>query len=283
MKKEIIGAMVTPFNNQDEIDYIEVKKLLESYEKSGHSAVVVAGTTGEESALTSKEKIDLIKFVIMNTKLKIIVGVAENNTNKAIEQIEVLNTLNIDALLVTLPFYNKPPLRGVFLHFKKILQTSRHPVLIYNVPSRVGMSIDYQTIRKLLHISNKLIGIKECSNDFNLMALLKKNFPDFLVYHGNDTNFDKALAAGADGIISVSSILYAQDYKLLIEDYEDNFTNPILIDYLNFIGNLITFETNPIPIKYLLSINGYKSMNLRLPLVNLSLEGKRNLDLLKTK
>ena len=115
------------------------------------------------------------------------------------------------------------------------------------------------------------------------MTLLKKNFPDFLVYHGNDTNFDKALAAGADGIISVSSILYAQDYKLLIEDYEDNFTNPILIDYLNFIGNLITFETNPIPIKYLLSINGYKSMNLRLPLVNLSLEGKRNLDLLKTK
>lgn len=145
------------------------------------------------------------------------------------------------------------------------------------------MSIDYQTIRKLLHISNKLIGIKECSNDFNLMTLLKKNFPDFLVYHGNDTNFDKALAAGADGIISVSSILYAQDYKLLIEDYEDNFTNPILIDYLNFIGNLITFETNPIPIKYLLSINGYKSMNLRLPLVNLSMDGKRNLDLLKTK
>ena len=111
------------------------------------------------------------------------------------------------------------------------------------------MSIDYQTIRKLLHISNKLIGIKECSNDFNLMALLKKNFPDFLVYHGNDTNFDKALAAGADGIISVSSILYAKDYKLLIEDYEDNFTNPILIDYLNFIGNLITFETNPMAIK----------------------------------
>ena len=65
MKKEIIGAMVTPFNNQDEIDYVEVKKMLESYEKSGHSAVVVAGTTGEESALTSKEKIDLIKFVIM--------------------------------------------------------------------------------------------------------------------------------------------------------------------------------------------------------------------------
>lgn len=279
--KEIIGAMVTPFSDEDVIDYEEVKKLLKQYEDSGHSAVVVAGTTGEESALSIKEKIELINFVIKNTSLKVIVGVAENNTAKAIEQINIMNSLKVDAVLLSLPFYNKPPQRGIFLHLKKILSLTAHPIIIYNVPSRTGISIEYQTIKKLLHLSNKLIGIKECSNDFNLMTLLKKNFPKFLVYHGNDVNFDKALDAGADGIISVSSIVYAKDYQQLIDDYLEGFSNSVLVNYLNFIGNLITYETNPIPIKYLLLIKGYKSMNLRLPLVNLSLEGKRNIDLLK--
>lgn len=280
MLGKLIGAMVTPFNDYDEIDYQVVKQLLEQYEKEHHDAIVVSGSTGEDSSLSAKEKLELIKFVIANTKLKIIVGVIENNTAKALEQIEVLNALPIDAILVAVPFYNKPPQRGIFLHFKKILQFSKHPLIIYNVPSRCGVSIEYQTIKKLLHLSTKLIGIKECSGDFNMISLLKKNYPNFKVYYGNDTNFDKALDAGADGIISVSSILFGHDYLQLIEDYEDGFKNYMLINYLNCIGNLMSFETNPIPIKYLLLKHGFKSMNLRLPLIDLSFEGKKSLDMI---
>ncbi len=280
MLGKLIGAMVTPFNNLDEIDYAEVLKLIKQYEASGHDAIVVAGTTGEESSLTAKEKIELVKFVLKNTSLKIIVGVCENNTAKAIEQIDVLNALPISAILVSLPYYNKPPQRGIFLHYKKILQFSKHPLIIYNVPSRCGVSIDYQTIKKLLHLSDKLIGIKECSGDFNLISLLKKNFPNFLVYFGNDANFDQALEAGADGIISVSSIVFAHDYLTLMHDYQEGFKNYLLVDYLNFIGKTIMIESNPIPIKYFLSKKGYKSMNLRLPLVELSAEGKRCVDLI---
>ncbi|MCH5180733.1 MAG: 4-hydroxy-tetrahydrodipicolinate synthase [Erysipelotrichales bacterium] len=280
MHKELIGAMVTPFNNHDEIDYDEVKKLLDIYNSDGHDAIVVAGTTGEESSLSLKEKIELVNFALNNTNLKIIVGVVENNTKKAIEQIELLNSLPIYAVLVALPYYNKPPQRGIFLHFKKLLQASKHPIIIYNVPSRCGVSIDYQTIKKLLHLSDKLIGIKECSGDFNLIRLLKKNYPKFKVYYGNDKNFYKSLVAGADGIISVSSVLYAKDYIQLIKDYEDGFKNELLVEYLNLIGDLIAFETNPIPIKYLLSKHGFSSMNLRLPLVKLTLEGEKALDIL---
>ncbi|MCH5171774.1 MAG: 4-hydroxy-tetrahydrodipicolinate synthase [Erysipelotrichales bacterium] len=279
MKKELIGAMVTPFDDSDKIDYLEVKKLLDIY-KNEHDAIVVAGTTGEESSLSIKEKTELVNFVINNTNLKIIVGVVENNTQRAVEQIEKLNSLPIYAVLVALPYYNKPPQRGIFLHFKKLLQVSKHPLIIYNVPSRCGVSIDYQTIKKLLHLNNKLIGIKECSGDFNLIRLLKKNYPDFKVYYGNDKDFYKALTAGADGIISVSSVLYGKDYLQLMNDYDEGFKNELLIDYLNLIGNLIAFETNPIPIKYLLSKHGFKSMNLRLPLVKLTLEGERTLDII---
>lgn len=280
MAKELIGAMVTPFNNLNEIDYEEVQKLIKHYEETGHTGIVVSGSTGEDASLTSLEKIELIKYVINHTKLKVIVGVIENNTQKAIEQIEVLNALPIDALLVSVPFYNKPPQRGIFLHFKKILQLSKYPIIIYNVPSRCGVSIEYQTIKKLIHLSDKLIGIKECSKDFSFMALLKKNYPLFKIYYGNDVDFYKALSFGADGIISVSSILYAKDYLTLIDDFENNFKNELLLDYLNLVGELISYETNPIPIKYLLSKNGYKSMNLRLPLVKLTLEGEKALDLL---
>lgn len=280
MAKELIGAMVTPFNNLNEIDFDEVQKLLDSYEESGHTGVVVCGSTGEDSSLTSKEKTSLIKYVINHTKLKVIVGIIENNTQKVIEQIEVLNALPIDALLISVPFYNKPPQRGIFLHFKKILQYSKYPIIIYNVPSRCGVSIEYQTIKKLIHLSNKLIGIKECSKDFSLMALLKKNYPDFRIYYGNDTDFYKALTYGADGIISVSSILYGKDYRELINDFERKFKNELLVDYLNLIGDLISYETNPIPIKYLLAKHGFKSMNLRLPLVKLSLEGEKALNIL---
>lgn len=280
MQKELIGAMVTPFNSLDEIDYEEVKKLLDIYNSDGHSAIVVAGTTGEESSLSSKEKFELIDFVLKNTTLKVIVGVVENNTKKAIEEIELLNKLPIHAVLVALPYYNKPPQRGIFLHFKKLLQVTYHPLIIYNVPSRCGVSIDYQTIKKLLHLSDKLIGIKECSGDINLIRLLKKNYPKFKVYSGNDVDFYKALMSGVDGIISVSSILYGKDYLQLIKDFEDGFKNELLIEYLNLIGNLITYETNPIPIKYLLSKRGFKSMNLRLPLVKLSLEGEKALDII---
>ena len=279
MKKELIGAMVTPFDNNDEIDFDEVKKLLDIYNVE-HDAIVVAGTTGEESSLSLKEKIDLVNFVIKNTNLKIIVGVVENNTKKAIEQIEMLNSLPIHAVLVALPYYNKPPQRGIFLHFKKLLQVSKHPIIIYNVPSRCGVSIDYQTIKKLLHLSDKLIGIKECSGDFNLIRLLKKNYPKFKVYYGNDSNYYQALVAGVDGIISVSSILYGKDYLQLTDDFEVGFKNELLVDYLNLIGNLIAFETNPIPIKYLLSKRGFKSMNLRLPLVKLTIEGEKTLDII---
>lgn len=280
MSKELIGAMVTPFNNNDEIDYTEVLKLISRYEESKHDAIVVAGTTGEETSLTAKEKIDLIKFVCKNTNLKVIVGVVENNTQKAIEQIEVLNALPIYACLVAIPHYNKPPQRGIFMHFKKILQMSKHPIIIYNVPSRCGVSIEYQTIKKLLHLSNKLIGIKECTPDYNLIYLLKKHNPDFKVYLGNDTHLLKALDLNADGIISVSSILFGEDYRNLLDDYEDGFKNVLLGEYLDLIGNLISLETNPIPIKYLLKKKGFKSMNLRLPLVALSSEAIKSMEII---
>lgn len=280
MLGKLIGAMVTPFNDNNEIDYEEVSKLLLLYEKEKHDAIVVAGTTGEESSLNEEEKITLVKYVCEHTSLKVIVGICENNTEKAIKQVEKLNALPIQAVLISTPYYNKPPQNGIFLHFKKIAQISKHPIIIYNVPARCGVSIEYQTIKKLIRISKKIIGIKECSGDLNLICLLKKNFPEFLIYHGNDANFYKALCAGADGIISVSSILYGHDYLRLIEDFEEGFKNYLLVDYLNLIGNLMSYETNPIPIKFLLRKNGFKSMNLRLPLIELSIDGQRALEIL---
>lgn len=278
---KLIGAMVTPFNNDDEIDYEVVLELLKRYEDSGHSAIVICGSTGESTSLTIGEKIDLLEFCLQHSDLKIIMGICENDTKKAISEIELFAPYRPHGFLLVVPYYNKPPQRGIFLHFKKCALAANHiPIIVYNVPSRTCSHIELVTLKKLMKVNKNIVGIKEATNDFSFMASIKKALPKCLVYYGNDKDFLKALQSGADGIISVSSIIYGEEYKLLITDYDDGFINRLLADYLSFIGGLISLESNPIPIKYLLKKNGVGSMNLRLPLVELSGDNQRVMDIL---
>lgn len=279
---KIIGAMVTPFNELGNIDYEVVKELLLRYEKEGHEAIVLSGSTGENSSLTMGEKIDLLTFCRQNTRLKLIMGIHANSTNFAIEEIKTIKEYRPDGLLIVVPYYNKPPQGGIFLHFKKCSQAAgTTPVIIYNVPSRTGVNIEFQTIRKLAKSCKNIIGIKEASSDYSLMSLIKQNLPDFLVYSGNDAGFMKALKCGADGIISVSSIIYGKDYNTLIDDLKHGYENHLLSEYLDVVAGLLSVEVNPIPIKYLLSLHKFSSMNLRLPLIDISYEGRKCIDLIK--
>lgn len=282
MYGKLIGAMVTPFDSDNEIDYSVVDKLLLSYSKSGHSTIVIFGTTGECSSLSIGEKIDLLQHCQKQCEMKIIVGVCENDTKKAVDEITILESYKPDGFLVVVPYYIKPPQRGIFLHFKKCALAARKiPIIIYNVPHRTGVNVDLVTVKKIVKVNKNVVGIKEASNDYNFMKLMKENIPNFSVYYGNDKDFLLALQNNVDGIISVSSIIYGKEYNQLLNDFKDGFINHILADYLSFIGGLITFESNPIPIKYLLTLNGYESMNLRLPLLELSNEGKRLLEILQ--
>lgn len=280
MLGNLICAMVTPFDDNNRIDYECVLMLIKKIEENKNTALVVGGSTGEGHSLSINEKVELLSYVKKHTKINVIYAISHNNLDLIKEEIEIIKDYNPDYYLITVPFYSLPPQRGIYLFFKEISLISNKPIIIYNVPSRIGTSIDFMTLRKLIKSCPNIIGIKEASSDINLISLLKKNFPKFICYIGNDEYYYEALKAGADGIISVMSVLYGKEMQELYENYQEGYHHLLLDEYLKLISKLLKLETNPLPIKYLLKKEGFPSMNLRLPLVELSLENQRELDML---
>ncbi len=266
--KKIINALVTPFDDDNHIDYHEIDRLLLLAKENCNDALVVCSTTGEGTLLTQEEKIDCFKYVTNNTDLPCIYPINQMSFDGAKKEIELTKDLNFDTYLIVTPFYVKPSQEGLFIFFKELAKVS-YPkkIIIYNVSSRTGVNISYFTIRKLIKSSSNIVGIKECSSDFNLLKLLKANFPKFHVYLGEDSYFYEGLECNVDGFISVISILYGKMMKEVIEDYQVGFTNQITVSYLKLVCEIIFSYSNPIGIKSLLSRKGYSSMNLRLPLV----------------
>lgn len=280
MLGNLICAMATPFDDNNEIDYECVLMLIKKIEENKNTAIVVGGSTGEGHSLSIKEKVELLSYVKKHTKLKIVYAISHNNLDLIKEEMEIIKEYNPDCYLITVPFYSLPPQRGIYLFFKEISLISNKPIIIYNVPSRIGTSIEFMTLRKIIKSCPNVIGIKEASSDINLISLLKKNFPNFICYIGNDEHYYEALKAGADGIISVMSVLYGKEMQELYSNFKEGYHYLLLDDYLKLVSKLLKLEANPLPIKYLLKKEGFPSMNLRLPLVELSLEYQHQIDML---
>ena len=269
--EKLINALVTPFDDENKIDYKEVIKLLDLASNNCNDALVVGSTTGEGTLLDQDEKIELFKFVLNNTYLPCIYPINKMSLRASKKEIDLVKNLNFDTFLVVTPFYVKPTQDGLFLYYKELAKyVYPKKIIIYNVSSRTGVNINYFTIRKLIKISNNIIGIKECSPDFNLIKLLKTNFPTFKVYLGDDSYFYEGLEKNVDGFISVISIYYGKLMKEIIEDYHVGFVNQINISYIKLVCEIIFSSPNPIGIKYLLSKKGFESMNLMPPLVKLN-------------
>lgn len=276
----LISAMVTPFLESGEIDYACVSQLIKQMEETKHDSIVVAGSTGEGHSLSIEEKLALFQYVKSHTKLKVIYSISQNSILNLKKEMEQIDPLEPDGYLMVVPYYNLPPQRGIYLFFKEAASYTKRPIIIYNVPSRTNSHIEFTTLRKLIKSTKNIVGIKEASSDVNFISLLKKNFPQFLCYAGSDREFYSFISHGADGIISVMSILYGKEMRQLYDDYKEGYHALLLDDYLKLVAELLSLETNPIPIKYLLSQKGYPSMHVRLPLVELSSEFQREMNLL---
>lgn len=278
---KVINALVTPFDEQQQIDYACVDLLIKQAEEVGNDSLVIGSTTGEGASLSLNERLELYRFCKEHSKLKCLYAICHHNLIDAKKEIELALELKPDGFLIVTPFYVKAPQSGMLLYFKELAKTAKKtPIILYNVPSRTGVSLHFETIKKLLRSQKNIIGLKEASNDFSLIYLLKKNFPDFKVYIGDDRYIYECLKYQGDGIISVSSIIYGKEFQELISDYELGFNNLLLKDYLKLIAEVLSIETNPIPIKYLLERKGFPSMNLRLPLVKLEKTQAHKVDFL---
>ena len=268
-------AMVTPFNQDKEIDYDATEKLIEHLVTGGVDFLVVMGTTGESATLTDKEKRSLIKFVIKKNdgRLPIMLGIGGNDTNHIIEQIDDFDFDGIDAILSVTPYYNKPTQKGLELHFKAIAAQSELPIVLYNVPGRTGVNMTAETTLKLAHEVPNIIGIKEASGNLNQMSYILRDRPEnFLVLSGDDGLTLPQMAMGADGVISVVGNALPKRFSQMVKlAQQHNYVeaSKIHLELIEIIDSLFV-EGNPGGVKAALSILGIVDNNLRLPLAPIS-------------
>ena len=268
MLGRLLTAMVTPFDEKGEVDYQQAKRLAQALLKSGSQGVVVSGTTGECPTLTKEEKLRLFAEVKSTIGQGIVAGTGSYSTRESIELTREAERVGVDAILLVVPYYNKPTQEGLFQHFKAIAESTSLPCILYNVPSRTVTNLSADTAIKLSQIDN-IVGIKEASSNLEQIAkILQGTESDFLVYSGNDGDTLPILALGGYGVISVASHLVGNQIREMMERFLSAKIEEAAQLHRKLLPliNALFIVSNPVPIKYALNYVGFSVGKPRLPL-----------------
>ncbi len=268
----LLTAMVTPFNEKGEVDYPQAKRLASALLDSGSEGLVIGGTTGETPTLSHEEKVRLFAAVkeAIGNRGAVVAGTGNYNTAESIEFSREVEKVGVDGLLLTVPYYNRPPQEGLLRHFEAIAKSISLPCILYNIPGRTATNMTAATTIRLSRIPN-IVGVKEASSNFGQIADIIQNAEKgFRVWSGNDGDTLLVLALGGYGVICVISHLAGLQMKQLIESFLAGRTeeaSSIHRRLLPLNNALMTLSTNPIPIKYALNQVGFRVGPPRLPLV----------------
>jgi 4-hydroxy-tetrahydrodipicolinate synthase len=263
--------MVTPFDTRGKVDYAQARKLAKALLASGSDGLVVSGTTGESPTLTATEKLRLFEEIksAVSSKVTIVAGTGNYNTQESIELTKEAEKTGVDACLLTVPYYNKPNQEGLYEHFKAIAKATKLPCIIYNVPSRTITNMTAETTIKLSKIDN-IVGVKEASADFSQISRIIDGVDkDFIVYSGNDADTFPILGLGGYGVIGVITHLVGKQYKKMMDDFSAGKIEEAARLHRHFIPlvNTMFMIGSPMPIKYALNYVGFRVGKPRLPLV----------------
>lgn len=277
-----ITALITPFDENNKIDYNELHKLLDYQIENKTDGVLLLGTTAEAESLSDEEKINLVKDCIsyIDHRMKIIIGIISNQTEETIRLASLFDKFDFDAYLVITPYYIKTNVSGLLKHFIYIADNVTKPIILYNVPKRTGMEIPLDVIKALSYHPN-IIGIKDASgNTLFQQQIATFTNENFSLYGGDDALTLLSYHLGAKGIISVVSNAFPKEMKLIYEsmDKDPKISKTLFFKLLDLI-NVMYQEVSPIGIKYILYVLGFKTLKYRRPLDEPSLKLKM---LLKT-
>ena len=279
---EVITAMITPFNKDLSIDYKALEKLVNHLIETGSDAILVAGTTGETPTLSHEEEVELFKFVkkVVNGRVKIIMGAGSNSTQTAVESSKRAKELGADAILTVVPYYNKPSQKGMYEHFSAIAKAVDLPIILYNIKGRTGVDMQPKTIAKLAHEFKNIVAVKQSNSDLDLISDMKKLCPeDFAIYSGDDSLTLPMLALGVHGVISVASHIEGKKIKEMITNFKNgNVKEALKLHlYLYPLFRKLFMAPNPVPVKAALARHGIINEYVRLPLVVLDEDEKKEL------
>lgn len=272
-------AISTPFD-ENGVNLKEFERLVEDQIQNQVDAIIVCGTTGEASTMTTEEKLATIESAVKTAhgRVPIIAGTGGNNTKQVIEYSKKVETLGVDGLLIVTPYYNKCTQNGLIAHYKEIAKNVSLPIILYSVPSRTGVNIEPRTCLELSKIEN-IIAIKEASGNLSQVAEIAHLCGDNLwIYSGNDDQVLPILSLGGIGVISVLSNVKPQYTHDMVQNFLDGniaTATKMQLDAIPLINALFS-EVNPIPVKAALNLLGYQFGIPRLPLTKLS-EEKENI------
>ncbi|MGN0182008.1 MAG: 4-hydroxy-tetrahydrodipicolinate synthase [Candidatus Ornithomonoglobus sp.] len=273
-------AIVTPFDG-NKTNYDVLGELIEWHIASGTDAIVICGTTGEASTMPDEEHLAAIKFTAEKAagRIKVIAGTGSNETAHAIALSKKAEEYGVDGLLQVTPYYNKTTQKGLVAHFTAIANAVSIPIILYNVPSRTGVSISIEALKELAKVEN-IVAIKEASGNISYTARVAAEVPELYIYSGNDDMIIPIMSLGGKGVISVLANVMPKETHEMCQAYLDGDcakATRMQLDYLELCNKLF-IEVNPIPVKTALNLMGKNVGNLRLPLIDME---EKNLEALK--
>ena len=261
-------ALVTPFKDGS-VDYDAYRVLVRRQVAAGVDFLVPLGSTAETTCLSDEEKQELLKITREEAAgLPVVAGVGSNSLTATVRNMRVLDPYGADAYLVVVPFYNKPVQEGLYQYFKAVAGETDRQVILYNVPGRTGTNMKTETVLRLAELPN-VSAVKEASGDVNQIIDIKRLAPEgFSVLSGNDDQILPLMASGCDGVISVASNVAPEAVKALTEAvFRSDLKEAVrLNNSLMPLYNACFVESNPIPVKAAMSLMGYCSAEMRLPL-----------------
>ena len=267
----LITAMVTPFDEQGEVDYDQAKALAKALVASGSDGVLVSGTTGESPTLTNDEKLRLwaeVKDALGDSGV-VIAGTGNYSTAESIELSKEAEQQGVDGILLVVPYYNKPPQEGLYQHFKAIAESVNLPCMLYNVTSRTSLNMTDETTIRLSHVDN-IVGIKEAGSDMDQITRIIDGAKDgFRVWSGNDNETYYMMATGGYGVVSVASHLVGNQISQMMGYLLEGDVENAAAEHRRLLPlfKVLFVMSNPIPVKYSLNEVGFNVGQPRLPLV----------------
>ena len=274
-------ALVTPMNPDGSIHYAALDALIDAQLEAGIDGLVPCGTTGESATMNAQERYTVIKHVVdrVGGRVPVIAGTGANATSVAIEHQKRAQDTGARYSLVVTPYYNKPTPEGLYRHYSALLEAAELPILLYNVPSRTGCDMGPETVARLAELKG-IIGIKEATADLSRVSAIKKVTPDdFIIVSGDDATCCPFVLQGGHGVISVSSNLIPGAMVEMIHAALEGDAQKAegLRERLTTVFDILFIESNPIPVKTALELQGHFTAHMRLPLCEMGATNRAQL------
>ena len=272
-------AIVTPFTQDDKVNFEELGKMIDFQIAGGTDAIIICGTTGESSTLTHEEHDECIKFAVEHTagRVPVIAGTGSNSTAEAIRLSTHAQNNGADALLLVTPYYNKATQKGLIQHYTAIANSVDLPIILYNVPSRTGVNILSQTAVTLAKNVKNIVAIKEASGNISQVAELAAIADGCIdIYSGNDDQVVPLLSLGGVGVISVLSNVMPKLTHDMVMSYlngDVKLSRQLQLSVMN-LNKALFCEVNPIPVKEALNMMGWNAGAVRSPLCEMEPQHK---------